>query len=251
MPRSTPLRLLMSLLLCLLYTQSALAMDCSSETAEGFCLDAGTFQWCEEGELKSAKCPEGQICVSDNPFYDGAGCISTDETACGDISEEGECTTANGVVWCDEGVPMVYACGDQSVCAWDDENGEYDCMPRMSMGADAENMPPAEPEEEEQSEEEPEEGVDPGMNISTEPAPEAPPEESGQSEDEKDSETQESYISPTVTPTPADESPSMTLDGSEEQGCQGGDTQHDLLIALMLSLALVLNRPRRRTSTNA
>ena len=72
--------------LCLaLWTVRASAAECAEDANMGVCLDDDTFQWCHDGELKTVECPEGHICVSDNPWYDGAGCVAPDDTPCGDI----------------------------------------------------------------------------------------------------------------------------------------------------------------------
>lgn len=114
-------------LLCL--ANPASAAQCGESEDVGICLDDSTFQWCEDGEIKTANCPAGQICVTDNPWYDGAGCVATDKTDCEDIPSQGECTTANSVVWCDAGTPRVHECDADSVCGWDEDTGWYDCLP--------------------------------------------------------------------------------------------------------------------------
>lgn len=240
----------MALVLCL-FAPHATALECD-EGEPGACLDAGTFEWCEGGELKSAKCPEGQICVADNPFYDGAGCVSTDDTACGDISAEGECTTANGVVWCDDGVPMVYACGEESVCGWHEDNGEYDCLPRASQGSEEDemrvdntNISDAPPDPEETNEE-----------AGAEPEPEEPdatPFEGSEGREEGTERRDSEHMMPLVTPT--DESAhSGAAEGGEEtspDGCQGGPDAHPLLVLFAALIIWLRPRPCSGRAANA
>ena len=235
----------------------ATAAECSDSSDDGVCLDAGTFQWCEDGELKSAKCPEGQICVADNPFYDGAGCVATDETACGEISPEGECTTANGVVWCDEGVPMVFPCGEDSVCGWDEDNGEYDCLPRSNLAREADAQSSndfedgSEPEAggEDTATDESDPGPEPDAQLpdTPEPEPEATEMPEGVDSDDKAAGT----MSPSVTPTDTsamDESPA-TEDPSD--GCQGVRSSHNGLLLLWTIALLMVMRRRDGSVTTA
>ena len=266
-PRIRGLRLYPSCLVISLVTLilalsvPAMAMECDDDTP-GLCLDAGTFEWCEGGEVKSAKCPEGQICVADNPFYDGAGCVSTDDTACGDISAEGECTTANGVVWCDEGVPMVYPCGDESTCGWDEESGEYDCLPQTSI-ASAENTNETEVEEPEPPSGEgpsPEEGARP--EVDTTPTPDPSLDEPDEASDEEDFGTDEElgtddgapHMSPVVTPTDesgVDSQSGEALDTMNDSGCQGAPAAPPWWLFTSLSIMAILPRRQRGRITNA
>jgi hypothetical protein len=229
----------------LLLSPQATAAECSDANEDGVCLDAGTFQWCEDGELKSAKCPNGKVCVADNPFYDGAGCVATDETACGEISAEGECTTANGVVWCDEGVPMVFPCGEDSVCGWDEDNGEYDCLPRSNMtnGADSENSPgldsTSSDDEEDTSTDEP--------NTEPEPVDVGPSEDSDDADQADPDDTANQNMTPSVTPTEVDTTRETEVP-EDSTGCQTSRSASDFLMAL-LGAALWLIARRRDDGT--
>ena len=112
----------------------ASAVGCGDVPEDGVCIDKQTMSWCEEDKVKSVKCPEGELCVEQTPWVDAAGCVAPSDTDCGDITTEGECTTANAVVWCEEGTPMVRTCEEGSVCGWDDVNGWYDCLSGASEG---------------------------------------------------------------------------------------------------------------------
>ena len=236
----------------LLLCPQAMAMECSDADKAGACLDAGTFEWCEDGEMKSAKCPDGQICVADNPFYDGAGCVATDETACGEISAEGECTTANGVVWCDEGVPMVFPCGEDSVCGWDEQHGEYDCLPRSNVTSEADaqasddfgTTADASGEDEDASGEDTESGPEPdSQDFGAENGSENP--ESRPETGADDSAQQP--MSPSVTPTDTSSMVDSAEDKESEQGCQAGHAPGGLLW-IMFSTTIWLMARRRAGS---
>jgi hypothetical protein len=227
----------------LLLAPQASAMECGEANEDGVCLDAGTFQWCEDGELKSAKCPDGQICVTDNPFYDGAGCVSTDETACGEISAEGECTSANGVVWCDEGVPMVFPCGNDSVCGWDQTNGEYDCLPRSNSSSDSDAMDGLEldttPDDEADI---PEEQGDTGPEPDpSNPEADAPADRSPEPPRTDSDEPENPNVTPSVTPT--DTSTLIARPPPQEHtGCQGGRSHGAWLTALAALMFIARRR---------
>ena len=109
----------------------ALASECSEMAYPPLCVDAQTLTWCEGGALKTVVCPASEVCAPDPMFYGGVGCVSVDETDCGDITAEGECTSANSVVWCDttRGEVVIYACGDYLQCDHDAESEQYDCLP--------------------------------------------------------------------------------------------------------------------------
>jgi len=227
-------------------------MECNDADEAGACLDAGTFQWCEDGEIKSAKCPDGQICVADNPFYDGAGCVATGETACGEISAEGECTTANGVVWCDEGVPMVFPCGEDSVCGWDEDNGEYDCLPRSNVTSEVDAQASDNFDTTADASGEDEDASSEDIESGPEPEPQDFGDGDGQEnqenlpESEADDSAQQS-MSPSVTPTDTSNMVESTEAEEPRQGCQGGRSPADLLWA-MLSTAIWLMARRRAGS---
>ena len=243
--------------LWLLVCPTALAMDCNEDAAAGECVDATSFQWCEDGETKSAKCPEGQICVADHPWYDGPGCVATDETPCGEIPPEGECTTANGVVWCEEGEPKVFHCDEDTVCGWDDANSEYDCLPRANAGA-----PPEIPEGDAmsaasadagESDDDPslEEDIGPeeDSDAAAQPSDASGGFSSAQRGEGLSSEASErDPVSPTVTPTENPEGSTSESD-SDDGGCSGGPLNGGWLFGMMVCLGWLTRRGARNAAT--
>jgi len=210
-------------LLCL--ATPASAEECADGEDVGVCLDDSTFQWCEDGEIKTANCPDGQLCVADTPWYDGAGCVATDKTDCEDIPAQGECTTANSVVWCDEGTPRVHACDDDSVCGWDDETGWYDCLPANT------SAPVAGPDAETDDAD-----ADPEEDLA------GPEEDTGGNE-----RTQDDVPTPTVTPGGGD---ATTLSPPPPAGgCSGGNAPN--MAWLVLASLLALSRRRERSAATA
>ncbi len=129
----------------------ARASECSDMAYPPICSDAQTLTWCEDGGLKTVVCPEGEVCAADQMFYGGVGCVSVEETDCGDITAEGQCTSANSVVWCDttRGEVVIYECGDYLQCDHDAESQQYDCLPPnvMTAGTDAPDELPEPPGE--------------------------------------------------------------------------------------------------------
>ena len=179
----------------LLAPGSAIAMGCGDVPHEGICSDKQTMSWCEAGVVKSAKCPEGEICVEETPWFDAAGCVAPSDTDCGEITTEGECTTANAVVWCEDGAPMVQACDEGSVCGWDDDHGWYDCL--SGPGASSEDAAA---------------GETPGATPPEQTQEEASQAEAGSSEDES-----------LDTPDPSPESEAETQEEDNEPGADASE----------------------------
>jgi|GEM_PF-1684428 len=120
-------------LLALLFVavpRGANAEECGSVGTEGICRDSKTLVWCDAGQLAEMICPEGEVCVADDRFgVGGSGCIATQYTDCGDITQAGECAGGDrAVVWCDADRVKARACEPGTACAWVDEEGWYDCV---------------------------------------------------------------------------------------------------------------------------
>ena len=229
------------------------AAECAEDANIGVCLDDETFQWCEGGEIKTAKCPDGQICVTVNPWYDGAGCVAPDDTACGDIPPQGECTSGNSVAWCDEGVPRVQPCDDDSECGWDETNGWYDCLPisnsTMAPGPDTAFDEMADTSEGPDDWSDPDTssprgstdvGPEPDANTSSSPPDqETSPDESAPRND---------VPTPTVTAGGGDVSDEPTTPPGDG-GCAGSTPAEGWLLWALLLLGLSRRRRERSVTT--
>lgn len=250
----------------LLSPGSAMAMGCGDVPHEGICSDKQTMSWCEAGVVKSAKCPDGEICVEETPWFDAAGCVAPSDTDCGEITTEGECTTANAVVWCEDGAPMVQACDEGSVCGWDADHGWYDCLSGPGASSDdgsTDDAPGATPPEQTQ------EGASESDEGSAEDEALDTPDLSVESETETDDEDNEpsadepessaytddpSIPSPTVdrglsSQEPSNDAPAQILTGDGSGGgCAGkpGPTPDSTWLLGLLILAFIGRRPTHR-----
>ncbi|MCB9734572.1 MAG: hypothetical protein H6745_18455 [Deltaproteobacteria bacterium] len=109
---------------------AARAEECGNVTTLGTCLDSKTLVWCDAGTLRTQVCPEGEICVADDRFQGGYGCIATQYTSCGAITAAGECAADDRVLlWCDVSRVRARECGIGLTCAWVEADGGYDCVP--------------------------------------------------------------------------------------------------------------------------
>ncbi|TNF25346.1 MAG: hypothetical protein EP329_23260 [Deltaproteobacteria bacterium] len=106
------------------------AAECGSVGSVGLCRDTKTLVWCDDGELAEMVCPDNEICVADDRFGEGgAGCIATQYTDCGEITQAGECAGDDrAVVWCDANRVKARACETGTACAWVDDEGWFDCV---------------------------------------------------------------------------------------------------------------------------
>lgn len=104
--------------------------NCGDVPTEGRCEDLTTLAWCDGVDVRRITCPGNEICVRHELFGGAPGCIAPNRTDCGDdITEAGQCTVTNSVVWCDaEGVPRNERCSTGTMCSWDEDNGGYDCL---------------------------------------------------------------------------------------------------------------------------
>ena len=248
------------MVLCILVAtpNAAFAMGCGDVPEEGICADKQTMSWCEEGMVKSVKCPEGELCVEQTPWFDAAGCVAPSDTDCGDITTEGECTTANAVVWCEEGTPMVQTCDEGSVCGWDEVNGWYDCLSGAGMAGmnapepETDNPEPTDPQGTE---------TDPPEGASDDQAMDSAPEDGDAGETEEGVEGATDHDEGAYTNDPSVPSPTVdrglsqtTSDSATELnpapeaaagGCHGATGHHAFSLWSVLALAM-LARTRRR-----
>ena len=123
----------------------AKAMGCQGIDGHGHCIDAKTVEWCDDGVLKTAKCPANEICAKHDDYGDGYLCIAKELTACAGVPDEGMCETDKLAVWCVEGELATKECGSDEFCGHDDEHGWVDCVPDGEFGADAGATTPPEP----------------------------------------------------------------------------------------------------------
>ena len=133
--RRLSLGLVLTMILC---TQSAWAEECNDVPELGQCVDLKTLQWCDEGVLKTVKCPEDEICVKTETDDGHFTCMKKGYTPCADIPDEGKCTSGNSAVWCVDGRVEVKKCKEDEVCTLIPE-GWVDCVP-------AEHLQPPPPE---------------------------------------------------------------------------------------------------------
>ena len=216
------------------------AMDCGDIDSDGVCLDTMTLQWCEDGTLKDATCPEDHICVEQTPWYDAAGCVPLSETDCGDIPSEGQCTTANSVVWCVEGSPRVQLCDDNTVCGWNSDDGWYDCLTTPPSSADSDAGELAQYPDTTDDDDAPQDGV----HADAGPTPDGRAPSRLPSSDTSDHLEQETSSAPTPTVTPGDDEVTTT---AADGGCHGGSSPHPTAWFYVLALVCV-GRFRRLTA---
>jgi uncharacterized protein (TIGR03382 family) len=107
------------------------AMGCQGIDAKGHCPDLSTVEWCDEGVLRTASCPEGEICTL-HVDYEGYTCIAKSLTACADVPDEGMCQDNVTAAWCSAGEVEVKECGPQEVCEFVDDKGWVDCVPETA-----------------------------------------------------------------------------------------------------------------------
>ncbi|MEC9071566.1 MAG: hypothetical protein VX938_04265 [Myxococcota bacterium] len=184
-------------------------------TAQGNCEDAETLIWCADGALMTLACPPGEVCSAHEVFDDGYGCLPPENTPCGDIPAEGECTSAGNVVWClESGKLELMQCGDDAVCGWDSANEWYDCLPAASMMAGG-----AAPESSDEEGGASEDGAE--TPVDGELSPPSDEEEDAGASDESDSFQDESLQDGGYGPTPG------VTPGAREETANGTDTPTD------------------------
>lgn len=230
----------------------AFANDCGAVDAQGTCEDAETLVWCADGVLMTLPCPPGEVCSAHDVFDGGYGCVPPENTPCGDIPAEGECTSAGNVVWClESGKLELKQCGEDAVCGWDSANEWYDCLPASSMMAgggqpesgDGEDGAPSESDG---SGGEAPEGVDAGSKDNETDA--------GSSEDNDasaDGPPPDGGYGPTpgVTPgTREENAPASASSDEDSVGCSGGARDR---LPPWWSLSLLLLFRWRRPSSQA
>ena len=196
---------------------SARAMGCQGIDAKGHCPDLSTVEWCDEGVLRTASCPEGEICALHADF-EGYTCIAKSLTACADVPDEGMCQDGVTAAWCSAGEIEVKECGPQEVCEFVGDKGWVDCVPESAT-------PPGDA------------GVD---------APDGAQGEAGgsDSEDDVDLGPQDSTAGELAGPTPYVQQ-GEPWGGSSPAGCQSGGGA-PLPLALGVAV-LLLGLVRRRT----
>lgn len=107
----------------------ARASDCGNVTAAGTCLDSKTLMWCDGGDLETMLCPAGEVCVAHEHFDGAFGCIATQYTQCGEITEAGQCAAGDrAVVWCETDRVRARMCDEGLTCAWVEDEGWFDCV---------------------------------------------------------------------------------------------------------------------------
>ncbi len=222
---------------------------CMGVPETGKCLDGQTVQWCSNGAVVTATCPEDEICAKHEAFGGGYGCIDKAMTACADVPPEGACTTGNNVVWCTErGELAVQTCGEGEACGWDADNGWYDCVSANAGGPPATFVPPSgedagatddgfmgttDQDAAASADVGPVESDTPGDDA----AAEAPPEGDTPSDDDE-----------VRGPTPTVEQGGVTQTGPADvgsaQGCGAGAGGAGAWAALLGALAVILRRRR-------
>ena len=213
----TTATILLTLLVLQFPTSDAKAMTCQGIDADGHCIDSKTVEWCDDGVLQTANCPEDEICAKHEDYGDGYLCISKDLTACAGIPDEGLCETETKAVWCLEGELAMKDCGAQEVCGHHDEHGWVDCIPEGELTADA--------------------GATPSV-----PDPDEPGGDMGPSDD--DPETQEDVVGGDMigpTPTVTEGKPWRA---DEPDGCQASAGPTASIWLLLVCLVFGLRRKR-------
>lgn len=108
---------------------------CYGLTYEGSC-DGDVAQWCENNEIIQVDCSNQGLTCQWNEEANEFGCSELVEIAntC-TLPQEGHCSDATVVVWCDEAGKMnELQCEDGMICGWNPENNYFDCVPEESGG---------------------------------------------------------------------------------------------------------------------
>jgi len=202
-------RALVALALLGLFVQTV-AADCQGVDDKGSCLGLKTVRWCDDGVLKEATCPEGEICAKmDNRFT----CVPKSYTECADIPDEGLCTSGNNAAWCENGAVKVKECKTGEVCSMVSD-GWVDCVPEERMA--------------------------PQPDVNTEP------DGAADTPDSSEDDTGSSDVGPvgaevtpgeTSTPTPP-VSQGEPYEQPPAEGCAAGHRSEAALMALLLILML-------------
>jgi len=147
--RATALPLLLLWSVAVATPSTASASECGGVTTWGACLDSKTLVWCEQGQLKTLSCPSGEVCTDHERFGGGFGCIATQYTDCGAVTESGECVQDDRVlVFCEAQRVSIRLCDPDTTCAWVEEEGWYDCVPgAVATPRPGEPGEPGEPDE--------------------------------------------------------------------------------------------------------
>jgi len=127
------------------------ADDCGGVSFEGMCT-SDVLTWCDNGTLVTVDCAEtGDLCTfdtdvdyyncvtpevpSDDPPVDDPPVddppvddppVDDPPAGCGDLTFEGFCD-GDTATWCENDAVQTKTC--ENGCAFDDENGYYDCLP--------------------------------------------------------------------------------------------------------------------------
>ena len=128
--------------------QAVHAMACQGVDEHGHCLDATTVEWCDNGVLQTATCPDNEICAKHKDHGEGYLCIAKELTNCAGIPDGGYCPVPNQAIWCVEGELATKKCASGELCGHDSDNGWVDCIPEGELGADAGALPPSSSEPE-------------------------------------------------------------------------------------------------------
>lgn len=110
----------------------ASAMGCKGVSESGHCLNATTVEWCSEGVLKKAECPDGEICALHPTSGEGYTCLEKGLTACDTLPPEGLCLDPKTPAWCVAGEVETKVCAEGERCAFEPGNGWVDCVPNES-----------------------------------------------------------------------------------------------------------------------
>ena len=199
--------------------------ECSGVNDKGACVDLHTVQWCDNGALKEATCPEGEICALVKDSEHRYTCIGKSYTDCADIPDEGLCTSGNNAAWCVDGSVMIKECRKDEVCQLI-EGGWVDCVAEGSVPPPDANLQPPD-----------EDGAAASDTSSSDASNDAGPELASDSEEGS---------GPTPPVSPGD--PYVIDDGDEDPGCEAGDASSAppyTLVIFLLGLIAWKHRHRQ------
>ena len=220
MPQSLLIRIGMAFaMLTMLWSQVAWAEDCKGISELGQCLDLKTLQWCADGVVKTAPCPEDEICVKSDADDGHFTCMNKEYTACAEIPDEGKCTSGNSAVWCVDGRVEIKECQADEVCTLIPE-GWVDCMPEEHL-----QTPP--------------EDVDTDLNPSGEDAPDR-----GDSASESDAGPEEILDEDGANPTP-NVKQGDNYEPTPTPGCGTGSHPDPWTTGLLLAIGFIFTQRRR------
>ena len=114
----------------------------AARKAKGVSQDAKTLVFCEEGELETIRCQEGELCAFDAERFNGAaGCIASRYAGCGAVPEQGLCAGST-LLYCANNRVEERECPAGTACeAVGHGLSDFDCVAQSAMSGETTDKP--------------------------------------------------------------------------------------------------------------